>query len=305
MISVVVPVKDRRQRMLRCLDALLAQDHQDFEVLVLDNGSADGTPDAVRERARGASVEVRVEQVPGSVGAVRNRGGRLARGEIVAYTDSDCLPEPGWLSAGERPFADPAVGVVTGRTLPEVPADGSWPATIEVTGPTGRFESCNVFFRREAITQTAGFDEEIGHFWEDAAAGWAALRAGWRAVYADDAVVRHDVTYPGFGWWLRRAQRYGNAAKVARDYPEIRDELLWARYFLRPRSAAMAAAVLGLALSPLDGRALALALPYALMRAPRRPSPAALRAAAEGTVFDAAILAGMVRGSLRHRSLVL
>ena len=305
MISVVVPVKDRRERMLRCLDALLAQDHDDYEVLVLDNGSSDGTADAVRTRARGARVPVRVEVVSGSVGHVRNRGAQLAAGEIVAYTDSDCIPEPGWLRAGASPFVDAGVGVVTGRTLPEVPADRPWPATIEVTGPTGLFESCNVLFRREAVTQTTGFDEELGHLWEDAAAGWAALRAGWRAVYAEDAVVRHDVTYPGLGWWLRRAQRYGNVAKVARDYPEIRSELLWARWFLRPRSAAMAGAALGVALAPLDRRALALVIPYALMRAPRRATPGAARAAAEGALFDAAIFVGTLRGSVRHRSLVL
>ena len=55
-VTVAVVVKDRRERMSRCLDALLAQDHDSFEILVCDNGSTDGTVAMVRERAAGASV---------------------------------------------------------------------------------------------------------------------------------------------------------------------------------------------------------------------------------------------------------
>ncbi len=305
-VTVCVPVKDRRERMLRCLEALLAQDHPSYEVLVLDNGSTDGTAEACRERAASASVPVRVEVVHGAVGAVRNAGARHARGAIVAYTDSDCVADPGWLSAGAVRFSDPAVGVVTGRTLPELPGPyDRWPATIEVTGPTGRFESCNLFLRREPFLQTPGFDEEVGHFWEDTPAGWGLVFAGWRAEYEDAALVRHDVTYPGFAWHLRRARKYGGAAAAVRRYPRLRDELLWHRYFLRRRNAAFAAAVAGVLLTPLDRRALALAAPYAWARRPHAPTPAALRSSAENVAFDAAVLTGMLEGSLRWRRLVL
>jgi glycosyltransferase involved in cell wall biosynthesis len=120
-ITVVVPVKDRRERMLRCLDAIAAQDHPSFEVVAIDNGSTDGTLDALRERAARGDVELRVARAEGLIGRVRNEGARLARGEIVAFTDSDCRPAPGWLRAATAPFADPGVGVVTGPNLPADP----------------------------------------------------------------------------------------------------------------------------------------------------------------------------------------
>src|SRR2546426_3416157 len=133
--------------MLRCLDALLAQDHPSYEILVLDNESSDGTAEACRERAAGSPCPVRVEVVPGSVGHVRNRAGEMARGEFVAFTDSDCVAAPGWLSAAAAALrADPGLGVVCGRTEPEEPIDRPWPATIEVTELTKRFESCNLVF---------------------------------------------------------------------------------------------------------------------------------------------------------------
>ena len=304
-VTVLVPVKDRHERMLRCLDSLLAQDHPDYEIVVLDNESTDGTAEACRSRAAGSRVPVRVEVIAGTVGRVRNEGARLARGEIVAFTDSDCMAEPGWLSAGVRPFEDPRVGVVTGRTLPEFEPDGDWPATIEVVGPTARFESCNVFFRRNAFVATPGFDERVGHFYEDVAAGMAMKRAGWEVAYAEDAVIRHDVTYPGWRWQLERAQRHANLAAVLREYPELRSELLWARVFLRPRHALITAALAGLALAPLDRRALVLAAPFAWHRRPVELHPKHLLANGKGTLFHLAVYLGVLRGAIKHRRFVL
>jgi len=54
------------------------------------------------------------------------------------------------------------------------------------------------------------------------------LRAGWDVAYADDALVLHDVTYPGWVWQLQRAQKHAHLAAVLRKYPELRTELLWA-----------------------------------------------------------------------------
>jgi GT2 family glycosyltransferase len=306
-VTVAVPVKDRREQMLRCLDALLAQDHPDYEVLVLDNESSDGTAEACRERAAGARVPVRVEVVPGTVGAVRNAAVRMARSELVAFTDSDCIPAPGWLSGGIAAFESPErLGIVTGVTLPEdPPPHGAWPATIEVTGPTMRFESCNVFFRREAFLESGGFDEDVGHFWEDTAAGFAILRAGWERGFAPDALVYHDVTYPGWRWHLKRAQRQRNLAKVLRAYPEIRSQLLWKRMFLRPRNALVAAALGGVALAPVTAWSLLAAAPYAWFRRPRRaPHPVYLLSIGQLVAYDVAMVVGVVRGAVRYRRIV-
>jgi cellulose synthase/poly-beta-1,6-N-acetylglucosamine synthase-like glycosyltransferase len=306
-VTVAVPVKDRRERMLRCLDALLELDYSDYEVLICDNRSTDGTAEACARHAEGSSVPVRVEVIEGSVGHVRNRAAQLGTGELIAYTDSDCMPQRGWLAGAVKPFADPEIGVVQGMTLPDPGEEvraGS--ATIEVRGYTRRFESCNLIVRREAFLRTPGFDETVGHFWEDTAAGWAMLRAGWRGAFAPDAVVFHDVTNPGLGWWMRRGLRYGNASAVVRRYPEIRDGLLWHRYFTRPRTAKAAAAAVGLALAPVSRWALLLAVPYARERRPRTLDPGLLMTETiQPVLFDAAVLAGTVRESIRHRCLVL
>jgi glycosyltransferase involved in cell wall biosynthesis len=293
--------------MLRCLDSLLAIDYPDYELLVLDNESSDGTAEACRERGAGAPVPVRVEVLPGTVGAIRNRAGELAAGEIIAFTDSDCIVDPGWLRAGvDALLARPELGLVTGRTLPAEPITGAWPATLEVQSRSLRFESCNVFFRRDAFVASDGFDELVGHFWEDTAAGFAVRRGGWEDDYEPGALVFHDVTYPGFAWHLRRAQRQGNLALVVRRYPELRRELLWGRVFLRPRSAKVLALAAGAALAPRRPLlAAALAAPYLLERGPQAARPVALVEFGQRLAFDGANVLGCVRGSIRYRTLVL
>ena len=306
-VTVAVPVKDRRERMLRCLEALLALDYPSYDVLVMDNCSTDGTAEACREHAEGAQVGVRVEVMDGPVGKLRNRAAELAEGDLVAYTDSDCAPTPGWLHHAVVPFEDPSVGLVQGRTVPEPDVQRyEWCATIRVEEYTGRFESCNLLVRRDAFVESEGFDEVVGHFWEDTAAGWSMLRRGWRAAFAGDALVYHDSTHPGMGWWMKRGLRYGNVCRIVGRYPELRRELLWGRYFLRERNAKFAAAAAGIALSVADRRALALALPYAWERRPPNLHPYTLaKGMWKPILFDASIFAGMVKGSVKHRHLVL
>ncbi|MCA1656380.1 MAG: glycosyltransferase family 2 protein [Actinobacteria bacterium] len=299
--TVAVPVRDRRERMLACLDALLAQDHPSFEVLVLDNGSTDGTAQACRERAAGAAIPVRVEVVPGTLGHVRNRAAQLARGRFLAYTDSDCTPSPTWLSTGVRVLeADPGLGVVCGVTLPdETPR--AWARFVDVRELSWRFESCNIFFRTQALRGSEGFDEIVGDGWEDTAAGFAVLSHGWRAALAPGAVVHHDVTYPGYWWHLRREQRQGNLARVAGRYPELRRRLLFGRVFFSARSAACLAAFAGLSLGTRFPAARLLALPYAPFML-RRVRPDRM---AQVALYDLAVHVALIRGALRHRRLVL
>jgi cellulose synthase/poly-beta-1,6-N-acetylglucosamine synthase-like glycosyltransferase len=301
---VIVAVKDRRELMLRCLDALRDQDFTNYEICVVDNGSSDGTFEACCEYAEKSELPIRVERTDGLIGRVRNFGVRMARGEIVAFTDSDCAPAPGWLAAGMEPFADPRVGLVTGTTLPEHgPPFEPWYATIEITEQTWRFETCNAFFRREALLAVGGFDESRT-MWEDTMAGWAMIESGWVPVFKADALVQHEVTYPGYVWHLRQAQRYAMVAIAIRRFPQLRQKLLWRRYFLRPTDARFVAALVGLAFAPINRKALALAIPYAHERWPGRPGRS-LRGVIDLIGLDAAIVAGLARASIEARRLVL
>jgi glycosyltransferase involved in cell wall biosynthesis len=304
-VTVAVAVKDRRERMLACLEGVLAQSHPRFDVLVVDNGSTDGTVEAVLERAASAPVPVRVEHAGGLIGAVRNAAARAAEGEVIAFTDSDCVPSPGWLAGGAAAFADPGVGVATGTTLPaEPPPYGPWHATIGIDSQTWRFETCNAFFRREALLAAGGFPEDLT-MWEDTVAGWSMLVAGWEARFVPEAVVRHDVTYPGYRWHLRRAARYGQCAAAIRRHPRARAALLHGGLFLRARDAELLAGLTGFALARRHRGAALLAVPYLLRHRPGLTTPGAQLGVAQEALLDLTVLASLLRGSLRARRLVL
>jgi glycosyltransferase involved in cell wall biosynthesis len=301
-VTVCVVVKDRRELMRQCLEAILSEDPD--EVVVVDNGSTDGTWDYLQSVT---DPRLKVAQDRGSLGRIRNLAAELATSDVVAYTDSDCRPHTGWLAAGLAALEE-GVGVVQGRTVPAHPSDVPWSVTQDIAAPTGLYEACNVFYRRDALLGAGGFGEGLGFFGEDTVAGWSVERAGWRSAWAPDAVVEHIVTTPGFGWHLRRARYYANWPALMRAFPEKRD-LLWHRVFLRRRSAEADAAVLAVLASVVltSPWPLVAALPFWWRHMGRHWSTPSTfwHEGARGAVFDLAISAALVRGSLRHRTPVL
>src|SRR5215216_464513 len=113
-VSVIVPVFNDAVRLRTCLEALVEQTfpRHRFEIIVVDNGSDQPLDGLVAELPR---ARLTVEPRPGSY-AARNRGIALSRGDILAFTDSDCLPAPAWLECGVRSLTeDENCGLVGGH----------------------------------------------------------------------------------------------------------------------------------------------------------------------------------------------
>jgi len=150
-VSVVVPSYNRARLLPRTLEAILAQTSPAEEVIVVDDGSTDGTPDVVRQLFAG---RVRLEVIPNSGElAARNLGISLAAGDLVAFCDSDDLWEPGFLAAMRDLWrAEPAMraGYANFRIVREgrwqradkfadAPA-GYWDGMRELGGPLAAFD---------------------------------------------------------------------------------------------------------------------------------------------------------------------
>lgn len=115
-VSIIVPVHNTAAFLNHCVESLLAQDFpaDQFEILMVDNNSTDGSGDLLRAMK---GVRVLSESRPGSYCA-RNRGLRAARGEVIAFTDSDCFTDRGWLRAACRALENPAAQIVLGQRRP-------------------------------------------------------------------------------------------------------------------------------------------------------------------------------------------
>ena len=130
-IAVVMPTYRRTNLALRMVDALEAQTlpREQFEVLLVDDCSGDGTFEALVERCASSPLSVRVLSTlrnGGGPAAARNLGWREARADLIAFVDDDCIPDRAWVAAGLAAMqADQRVGVSQGRTLrPEGAAAG-------------------------------------------------------------------------------------------------------------------------------------------------------------------------------------
>jgi mycofactocin glycosyltransferase len=188
-ISVVVPCLNESATLPHCLDALRAQDYPQAraEVLVVDGRSTDGCAQIARSRG------VRILEDPGEgPSAARNVGIRGARGEIVAFTDADCIPEAGWLSAIADAFARrPWIGGVGGAIrMPRRTLLGR----LEDDDARARYRgviTSNVAYRRPLLLAVGGFDESLSCA-EDYDLAWRLRDLGHEVVHDPGPVVVHD-----------------------------------------------------------------------------------------------------------------
>src|SRR3954471_1627329 len=135
-VSVIVPARNAAATIGRALDALRRQcDAEPYEVIVIDNASSDRTGPIAE--AAGARVILGDGSGPGSA---RNRGAAVARAGVLAFTDSDCFPTPGWVAAGAA--AIETADLVQGRVEPDpATARGAFDRTLWVEGERGFYET--------------------------------------------------------------------------------------------------------------------------------------------------------------------
>jgi len=310
-IAVVVPTYRRPGSLGRLVAALEAQtlDKERFEVVIVDDGSADDTDATLHALAATTSLRLtplRFDYNRGQA-AARNLGWAATTTPFLAFIDDDCVPEPTWLQAGlDALSAEPQTGVVQGCTKRPAGPTTDWTVFREVLQPSPWFEGCNLFARRRALEQVGGFDESMRRGGEDTMVGWAILAGGWRRAFADGAVVWHDNDERGLGYHVRYGWREGVICKVARRYPAFRREGLWRPWAVRPLNVAYCVALIGVVLGVSWRRQLlALVLPYAWMRRPPRGHDRYLRLAAERLAVDTAVFAGMKAGAAREHQLIV
>jgi GT2 family glycosyltransferase len=310
-ISVVVPARNAAATIGRTLQALAAQrtEHA-YEVIVVDSGSADTTAALV------AAAGARLLHNPGGEPAgSRNLGARHARGALLAFTDADCEPEPGWLSAGIRALSGAELVQGAVRPAGEI---GRYDRTVSVGGEHGLYETASLFVTRAAFERAGGFLPVPGlgvgtgrPFGEDVWFAWRVKRSGAVSTFAADAAVRHAVFPRGASEWVAERARTRYFPPLVRLVPELRDTFLWHRVFLSADSARFLLALSALAAAGASHRRapLALALPYAVnvgREARRAESPtAAVRLAAARAAADGITAAALALGSIRSRSVVL
>lgn len=210
--SVVIPAYNAAATLSACVEACLAQTHVPVEVIVVDDGSTDATA-AIAERA-GARC---IRQKNAGPAAARNRGAKEAVGEIVVFTDSDCIPQGEWLERLLAGFSRETVWAVGGTYAIANPASRlARVIHAEILARHARFGeevdflgSFNVAYRRERFFDVGGFDTTfIMASGEDNDLAYRLQDAGGILAFSRGAAVAH-VHPERLGRYLRTQARHG------------------------------------------------------------------------------------------------
>ncbi len=312
---MIVPARDAEATLARTLAALRQQDLDgEYEVIVVDDGSLDGT--AALARVAGVPVKVLTQARLGPAQA-RNRGVAAARGEVLAFCDADVYPTPAWLRAGIDALQ--AADIVQGRVLPDPQAAlGPFDRSIWVTFEVGLFETASLFVRRATFDQVEGFQEWIRPrgggkaLAEDVWFGYRARRLGATSTFCPEALAHHAVFRRSWREYVLERRRLRYFPAMAARIPELRRTFLHRRVFLNPRTLRLDLALLALA----TGTALRSPVPLAgtvpYLRTVRRHSrraevagPAPAVVAAADLAADVVGLAALLGGSMRFGALVI
>lgn len=325
-IAALVSTYGRPTFLPELLDALAGQDlpTSDYEVVLIDNGSTDGTWEVLTKLVETTDLRATAIRMDRNAGPApgRNAGAARVRAPLIAITDDDCLPTPGWLRHVRLAFAGGA-DVVQGAVHADpagVGSMGPWDHTIWVRRPTPFFETCNVAYRRSAFERVGGFDEDdpLLHppsgraFGEDACLAWAVLATGGTSAFAPRALVHHRCIPSDYRRWLADQRELAGFPGLARRSPLVA-RWLHRGVFLDRRSERFDLAVLGVAAAALSRRPWPLVgtLPWGwlrghdALRATRGDRRRAVPVLVQLALSDIVALLSLLRGSVRHRRLML
>jgi glycosyltransferase involved in cell wall biosynthesis len=219
--SVVVCSYNGAPTLRGCLEALEKLEYPDFEIIVVDDGSKDNTQDILRDFPR----VINIRQENKGLSVARNVGAAAATGEIIAYTDSDCMPDPDWLyflvhTLLSEPFAavggpnisPPAVNWVQAAVAA---APGS-PSHVLVSDKVAEHvPGCNMAFHRWALDMIGGFDPVYRKAGDDVDVFWRLIQCGQLIGFSAAAVVWHHRRFTVRAYFNQQ-KGYGEAEALLR-----------------------------------------------------------------------------------------
>ena len=205
-ISVVVPYYNAEQTLNSCLEAIEAQTVKPSEVILVDNKSEDSSLKIVKNHLSKERKLYKIcwEEKKGPSSA-RNRGFKESKGDVIVFTDGDCIADTRWIERISEKFEDPDVNAVAGKimgikgkslfdkfhSLFTLKSPEKIVKVKEFTLVKGGFPAANLALRKDVLDAIGGFDESFQFFGEDYDLCARIYASGFQIIYLPDAIVYH------------------------------------------------------------------------------------------------------------------
>lgn len=240
LISAIICTYNREQYLGLAIDSLLKQDFPEFEVIVVDNASTDGTRQVVEARLPHAKLRYIYEPITG-LSVARNTGAKIAQSPILAYLDDDAIATPQWLRMLYSAYENhPKLAIAGGKVTliwPEGITSPLWLSDnlagnlgaynlgeqwVDIKNPGLTPRGLNYSIRRSFLEKIGGFDINLGRVGkrllsnEELQMTELALQHGWQVAYIPEALVAHHVApervnrswFMERGWWQGISECY-------------------------------------------------------------------------------------------------
>jgi glycosyltransferase involved in cell wall biosynthesis len=336
-VSVIIPTWNRRNLLRQTIESFFAQTApvEAFEVIVVDDGSIDGTDAMVRDLQQRAPFRLNYHRMPRNGGPVlaRNAGATIARADILAFTDSDCQASPQWVALAIAELtSDPSLAFLSGPAI-NVPGQRVRFFSIGGTdcpGENPTYPAANVIYRRCVFEELGGFDPTAFLYnagptpldCSDVDLAWRVKERGHRNRYLDSLVIYHEVRHLKPWEWLAHYTRIMTIPELVRRHPGFGKTFLWWGRFCLPENPLFYAMIAGVLLAAVSPWFLLLALPFVLRiglmlgsHCLRFRGQSAAASVARLPVFlvqvgllgmrQAVICGSLIYGSIRSRKVVL
>ncbi|SKA93172.1 rhamnosyltransferase [Prosthecobacter debontii] len=211
------------------LAALQSQEYTDWELIVIDSGSTDGSQELIRAARPAEFVQIRPEEYNPS--RVMNQGMRLARGEICIFLNADATPQgPNWLRPLVEALQDPAVGACFGRQIPRPDCQAVFACDYDRCFGENResihwdhfFSMVSSGLRKDVWSQR-GFREDLQYAEDDEYTRWCKQQ-GYHVHYVPESLAMHSHNYTPEQSYRRS---FGDARAIGRAWQRSPQEFRW------------------------------------------------------------------------------
>lgn len=201
MITVIIVTHNRINLIRQCIEGIIAQSRDRHEIIVVDNCSGDGTADMLKNKY-GGRIKIIRNELEKNLADCKNSGAGQARGEIIAFTDDDCMPCANWLERISGSFESRGCDIAAGpvRPLKKLRLPWWWRPSLNWTigiAETNSYKflplGSNIAFRKAAYTEIAAVLRNVAFYTEENSRINVAIKKGYKIKLDDSMVVYHNI----------------------------------------------------------------------------------------------------------------